>query len=121
MKPTPEEETQHALPKLHRVMGEFMLMNSDTKEIYPATFNTLDELCRRSNAFPALVAALQKALLVIEKAKPYVRDHACMTADDMRGLGGDPGDAYWLDVAESFTAKAQAQLDALKAAGSPSK
>jgi hypothetical protein len=57
-----------------------------------------------------LARALKNALLIIEKAKPYVRDHACMTADDMRGLGGDAGDAYWLDVAESFTPKAQAIL-----------
>lgn len=33
-------------------------MNSDTRELFPATFGTLDELCRRSNAHDAMTARL---------------------------------------------------------------
>lgn len=55
-------------------------------------------------------AGLKKALLLVEKAKPYVADHAAMTCDDMRGLGGDVGDAYWLDIAEQWEPKLKSLL-----------
>jgi len=77
----------------------------DTEEKAIATWNRRDTRSRDE-----LRRALEKAILIIEKAKPYVAEHAAMSCDDAKGLGADFGDAYWLDVAEQAIPKLRALL-----------
>ena len=45
------------LPQLHRIHGEFTLMDSKNKELFIVTTSALDELVRRSNAHDELLWA----------------------------------------------------------------
>lgn len=46
------------LPQLHRITGEFALMDSASKELFPLSQAAIDEICRRSNAHDAISARL---------------------------------------------------------------
>lgn len=75
------EIVTHSLPRLHRVHGEFSLMDSDRKELFPVSHSALDELCRRSNSHAALVAALKVAEVAMSVA--YKQTHFAYLEGDL--------------------------------------
>lgn len=54
------------LPTLHRVKGDFSLIDSDTKELFPVSHATIDELCARSNSHDELVSSLARIVGLID-------------------------------------------------------
>lgn len=81
---TTPKQPHTALPELHRIKGEFSLMNSATKELYPLTPSAIDELCRRSNEHAALLERsrqLSEALALVVNSGPLnngLRDESTM-------------------------------------------
>lgn len=73
MPPADSQQAHTPLPSLHRIHGEFSLMNSDTKELFPVSHAAIDELCRRSNAYSRLLAQNKGLREALEKiADAYV-------------------------------------------------
>lgn len=71
-------------------------MDSEQKELFPATHETIDELCRRSNAHAGLVEALEGILF----------QAGCREARDLGNLN--------YDRLHAIEAKARAALQSAK-------
>lgn len=82
--------------------------NADQGEPYEQQYEASS---KARDALVAYISGLESdraaLLAACKRAAPYLASHVGLTADEMRGLGGDVGDALALDACEAAIAKAE--------------